>query len=191
MYDYIVRGVEGTRMVVVEESGCSVWPLGLHVNETRWFSQRTLGTKDNAIFVVGSSICHVIAFWTADLIACKVRWGKELNLSYDDSFVTGCDCIRRKVVYLIRSHEKGVRWGMKYAGLVEIGRSSIIYEELEGRRRTEYGEERVMVDEERPRLRSGRRDQVLLPQSFGSPVDALGFLRIGCPLLLSRIRDCG
>ena len=120
-----------------------------------------MGADDEAVAVIGTAICHVIALRTADFISSKVGGGEKFDLCYDDGLLAGCDCIWRRIFDLIGGHEKGVcRW-MEDAGFVEVGGTWVVNQELEGRIRAEKGEEGVVVDEEGFGLGSLGRDDGL------------------------------
>ena len=164
MDDDVVGGVEGARVVVVEECGCFMWSFRFHIDEARGFAERALRAEDDAVAVVGAAIGHVIAFWTANFVSREVRGGEEFYLCNHDCFVAGCDGVWGRVFELIGGYEEGIRRGVEDTSFVEEGGAGVIDEELKSRILAEEGEERVMVDEEGFRLRRRRGDDGLSVQ---------------------------
>ena len=101
MHNNIVWRVERTRMIIVEQGGCFVRPLRLHVYQAGWFPQGTLSAKNDAVFVVGSTIRHEIAFRTTNLVAREVSRREKFDLGDNNGLVTCCDSIWRWVLYLV------------------------------------------------------------------------------------------
>ena len=158
MDDDVVGGVEGARMVVVQEGGGFMRSLGLHVNEAGRLPERTLGAQDDAVPVVGASVGHVVPLRASDLVAGEIGGREELDFGDDDGFVVRGDRVRGRIRDLVGRHEEGIGLGVKDAGFMEEGSAWVVDEKLQGWRRAEDGEKGVMVDEKGLRLRRGRRD---------------------------------
>lgn len=105
--------------------------------------------------IVRATICHIITFWASDFVAGEVCRRKELDFCYDDGLVTRCGSIRGGIFELIRGYKECIRRRMEDASLVEVGRAIVFDETLEGRVRTEDRQKRIVVNQERLRLRSG------------------------------------
>lgn len=179
----VVGGVEGPGVVVVEDGGRFVRPLGFHVDEAGGFAQGALGAQEQAVTVVGAAVGHVLALRAADFVAREVGGGEELDLGDDDGLVAGDDCVGGGVGELVGGDEEGVGGRVEDAGFVEVWGAWVVDQELEGGGGAEEGEEGVVVDEEGARLRGGRGEDVGFPEGFGTLVDALGFAVVGRPLL--------
>ena len=96
--DYIVGGIERTGVVVVEQGGGFVGSFGFHVDEAGRFAERSLGTEDYSVAVVGAAVGHVVSFRTADLIPGEVHWGEELDFGDDDGFVVGGNGVGGRII---------------------------------------------------------------------------------------------
>ena len=106
--------------------------------------------------IIRATVCHVIPFWASDFVASEVGGREEFDFGNDDGFVACCGGIGRGILELIRSHKKGISWGVKDASFVKVWCSIIFNKALEGRIGTENRQEGVMVYEKRFRLRSSR-----------------------------------
>lgn len=89
----VARGVKGPRMIVVQERDGLVRPLGFHVDQSRGFSQRALGTQDQPVAVIRAAAGHVISLRTSDLVAGEIGRGEELDFGNDDGLIMGGDGI--------------------------------------------------------------------------------------------------
>ena len=116
-------------MIVVEESSGFVRPLRFHVDQGCRLIQGALSANNQAIPVIGSSICHVISFRAAYLVAREIRWGEEFDFCNDDGFVGCGDSVRGVIGDLVGGHEQGVRFGDEDTRFMKIGGARVRDEE--------------------------------------------------------------
>lgn len=117
--DDVVRGVELSAVVVVEQRRGLVGPFSFHVDEPARFVQRALSAEENAIAVVDAAVGHVVALWTSDFVTGEVFGAEEFDLGNEDSFIGRADCAGVFVGDLVGCDEECVGLSMEDAGFVE------------------------------------------------------------------------
>lgn len=143
----VIRRVERTRMIVVDEGTGPMWSLGFHVYKTRRFVQRSLSAQDETVPVIRAPIGHVVALWTPNLVAREVRRREELDASHDNGLIGGGYCIRGWVGNLIGRDEESIGFWEENARFMEKRGALIIDEAFELRRSAQEREKGVVVDE--------------------------------------------
>lgn len=145
--DDVVGRVEGAAVVVVEQGGGAVRPLGFHVDEAARLVQRALGAEEDAVAVVDAAVSHVIALRAADFVAGEVFGPEDFDFGDGDGLVGCADGAGVVVGDVVGCDEEGVGGSVEDAGFVKEWSSFVFNQELELRRRPEEGEEHVVVDE--------------------------------------------
>ena len=147
VHDYVVGGVEGAGVVVVEEGGGFVGAFGFHVDEAGGFAEGALGAEDEAVAVIGAAVGHVVAFGAAYFVAGEVCGGEEFYFCDDYCFVAGGDGVWGIVRKLVGGYKESVCGRVENASLVEVGGPIVFDEALEGGIGPKDREKGIMIDE--------------------------------------------
>ena len=161
MYDNVIRRVEGPGVVVVQQCCGFVWPFSFHIDEGCGFAEGALCTDNKTIAIIGATVGHIVALWTAYFVTCKVCRREEFHLCNDDGFVLCRDSVGRRIWDLVGGYEESICLRVEHAGFMEVRSARIINEERKGWRRSEEVEKRIVVDEEGFWFGSIWRDNVL------------------------------